>query len=220
VDGPLIVVNFKTYQTAHGAFAVKLAKIMSGIDVECRMIAVVSPFDLSSVVSAAPNLEVWCQHLDPIGFGSNTGWLHPETAIERGASGTLINHAEHKVSTEHIALLLEQTPDEFAVCACASDVEEAKVLASLSPEYVAVEPPGLIGGEISVTSADPEIISSTLQAVKEISNSVGVLCGAGVKDGKDVAKAIQLGTEGVLLASGVTKSEYPRESLEGLVSNL
>lgn len=220
MDGPLIVVNFKTYQTAHGASAVKLAKIMSGIDVECRMIAVVSPFDLSSVVSAAPNLEVWCQHLDPIGFGSNTGWLHPETAIERGASGTLINHAEHKVSTEHIAMLLEQTPDEFAVCACASDVEEAKVLASLSPEYVAVEPPGLIGGEISVTSADPEIISSTLQAVKEISNSVGVLCGAGVKDGKDVAKAIQLGTEGVLLASGVTKSEYPRESLEGLVSNL
>lgn len=220
MDGPLIVVNFKTYQTAHGASAVKLAKIMSGIDVECRMIAVVSPFDLSSVVSAAPNLEVWCQHLDPIGFGSNTGWLHPETAIERGASGTLINHAEHKVSTEHIAMLLEQTPDEFTVCACASDVEEAKVLASLSPEYVAVEPPGLIGGEISVTSADPEIISSTLQAVKEISNSVGVLCGAGVKDGKDVAKAIQLGTEGVLLASGVTKSEYPRESLEGLVSNL
>ena len=106
------------------------------------------------------------------------------------------------------------------VCACASDVEEAKVLASLSPEYIAVEPPGLIGGEISVTSADPEIISSTLQAVKEISDSVGVLCGAGVKDGKDVAKAIQLGTEGVLLASGVTKSEYPRESLEGLVSNL
>ena len=70
MDGPLIVVNFKTYQTAHGASAVKLAKIMSGIDVECRMIAVVSPFDLSSVVSAAPNLEVWCQHLDPIGFGS------------------------------------------------------------------------------------------------------------------------------------------------------
>ena len=220
MDGPLIVVNFKTYQTAHGESAVRLAKIMSDIDAECRMIAVVSPFDLSSVVSAAPHLEVWCQHLDPIGFGSNTGWLHPETAIERGASGTLINHAEHKVSTEHIAMLLEQTPDEFVVCACASDVEEAKVLASLNPEYVAVEPPGLIGGEISVTSADPEIISSTLQAVKEISDSVGVLCGAGVKDGKDVAKAIQLGTEGVLLASGVTKSESPRESLEGLVYDL
>ena len=220
VGDPLIVVNFKTYQTAHGASAVGMAQVMTDIEAQCTLIAVLSPFDLSSVVSAAPQLEVWCQHLDPIGFGSNTGWLHPETAIERGASGTLINHAEHKVSIEHVTILLEQVPDEFVVCACAADVEEAKALASLKPEYIAVEPPELIGGEISVTSADPEIISSTLQAVKEIADSVGVLCGAGVKDRNDVSKAIQLGTEGVLLASGVTKAEDPRESLEGLVRNL
>lgn len=220
MDGPLIVVNFKTYQNAHGASAVRLAQIMSDIEAECRMVAVVSPFDLSSVVSAAPQLEVWCQHLDPIGFGSNTGWLHPETAIDRGASGTLINHAEHKVSIEHVTMLIEQVPEEFVVCACAADVDEARKLASLNPEYVAVEPPELIGGEISVTSADPEIINSTLQAVKEISGSVGVLCGAGVKDGDDVAKAIHLGTRGVLLASGVTKSVDSRKSLEGLVRNL
>ena len=83
----------------------ELAKIMQQIETDARMVAVVSAFDLSSVVSAAPNLEVWTQHLDPIGFGSNTGWLHPETAMARGASGTLINHAEHKVSIEHIAML-------------------------------------------------------------------------------------------------------------------
>ena len=105
----LVVVNFKTYQTAHGTSAEDLARAMESIETDARMIAAVSAFDLSSVVAAAPNLEVWCQHLDPVGFGSNTGWLHPSTAIERGASGTLINHAEHKVSLEHVAMPVSYT---------------------------------------------------------------------------------------------------------------
>ena len=220
MSGPLVVVNFKTYQTAHGASAESLARAMSSIETEARMIAVVSAFDLSAVVSAAPDLEVWCQHLDPVGFGSNTGWLHPATAIERGASGTLVNHAEHKVSLEHVAMLLEQVPEGFEVCACAADVKEAIALAALAPDFVAVEPPELIGGDVSVTSADPEIVSGTARAVRDVSASVGILCGAGVKSGSDVSKAIELGTSGVLLASGVTKSADPVASLKDLISML
>ncbi len=217
---PLIIVNFKTYQGAQGHSAEVLARAMESVQTDARLVAAVSALDLSSVVEAAPNLEVWCQHLDPVGFGSNTGWLHPETAMERGASGTLINHAEHKVSLEHVAMLMEQIPDGFHVCACAADIHEAKALAALEPGFVAVEPPELIGGETSVTSADPGIVSGTAQAVREVASSVGILCGAGVKTGGDVAKAIQLGTSGVLLASGVTKSEDPRSSLIDLVSLL
>ncbi len=220
MSDPLVVVNFKTYQTAHGASAEDLARAMASIETDARMIAAVSAFDLSAVVAAAPNLEVWCQHLDPVGFGSNTGWLHPATAIERGASGALINHAEHKVGLEHVAMLLEQVPDDFEICACAGDIEEARALAALEPGFVAVEPPELIGGDVSVTSADPEIVSGTAQAVMDVSEVVGILCGAGVKSGSDVSKAIHLGTSGVLLASGVTKSDDPTSSLKDLVSLL
>ena len=216
----LIVVNFKTYQEAHGVAAEELAMIMQDIETDARMIAVVSAFDLSSVVSAAPNLEVWTQHLDPINFGSNTGWLHPETAICRGAKGTLINHAEHKVSIEHIAMLLDSVPEDFTVCACAADIDEARALSALEPNYVAVEPPELIGGEFSVTTANPDIVSGTAAAIREISEEVGILCGAGVKNGEDVATAINLGTSGVLLASGVTKVNDPRTSLNDLISKI
>tara|TARA_B110000444_G_scaffold119908_1_gene112687 strand:+ start:190 stop:852 length:663 start_codon:yes stop_codon:yes gene_type:complete len=216
----LVVVNFKTYETAHGIAAEKLALIMESIETDARMIAVVSAFDLSAVVSVAPNLEVWTQHLDPISFGSNTGWLHPETAIQRGAKGTLINHAEHKVSIEHIAMLLDTVPEWFTVCACAADIDEARALSALIPDYVAVEPPELIGGDISVTTADPEIVSSTARAIREISEEVGILCGAGVKNGNDVLKAIELGTSGVLLASGVTKVEDAKQALKDLVSKI
>jgi triosephosphate isomerase len=220
VSDCLVVVNFKTYQTAHGASAEELAVAMSGIETNARMIAAVSALDLAAVVAAAPDLEVWCQHLDPVGFGSNTGWLHPETAIERGATGTLINHAEHKVSIEHVAMLLDQVPEGFEVCACAADIDEAMAMAALVPNYVAVEPPELIGGDTSVTNADPDIVSDTAAAVREVSEEVEILCGAGVKTGADVAKAIELGTTGVLLASGVTKADDPAAALSGLISEL
>lgn len=218
---PLIVVNFKTYDSASAENANELAKameIVAGNDVE--IIAVTSAFDLYSVSQNALNVKVWSQHLDPVGYGSNTGWLHPETAIKRGAQGTIINHAENKVSLEHVEKLLGMLPDDFPVCACAADVEEARNLAKLNPTFIAVEPPELIGGDISVTTADPTIVSDSVAVVKEVNPNVRVLCGAGVKTGKDVATAIELGAEGVLLASGVTKASDVEAVMRDLVSSL
>jgi triosephosphate isomerase len=49
---------------------------------------------------------------------------------------------------------------------------------------------------------------------------VTVLCGAGVKTRKDVARALELGTSGVLLASGVVKAKDPEKALRDLVKGL
>ena len=219
MDAPLIVVNFKTYSTAMAQSADILGQHMANVETKARMVAVTSAFDLSSV-SSISGLEVWSQHLDPVGQGSHTGWLEPETAIARGASGTIINHAEHKVPLEHVEKLMAMLPDGFPICACAADVEEARALAKLGPTFIAVEPPELIGGDISVTTADPAIVSDTVAAVKEVNPNVRVLCGAGVKNGQDVATAISLGAEGVLLASGVTKANDVQQVLSDLVSLL
>ena len=219
MDKPLIVVNFKTYESASGQSAEDLAPSMEKFtNRNFRMIAVVSAFDLHSIASNSTNLEVWSQHLDPVGKGSYTGWLEPESAIYRGAVGTIINHAEHKVSIKHVKELMEMLPSDFPICACAADVSEAIELAKLNPTFIAVEPPELIGGDISVTTADPSIVTDTVKAVKSVNSNVRVLCGAGVKNGSDVRKAIELGAEGVLLASGVTKAEDVNAVLDDLSS--
>ena len=219
MDKPLIVVNFKTYESASGQSAEDLAATMEKFtNRNFRMIAVVSAFDLHSIASNSTNLEVWSQHLDPVGKGSYTGWLEPESAIYRGAVGTIINHAEHKVSIKHVKELMEMLPSDFPICACAADVSEAIELAKLNPTFIAVEPPELIGGDISVTTADPSIVTDTVKAVKSVNSNVRVLCGAGVKNGSDVRKAIELGAEGVLLASGVTKAEDVNAVLDDLSS--
>lgn len=219
MDKPLIVVNFKTYQTASGESAEQLAKVMEQVaDRNYRMIAVVSAFDLASISTNTDKVEVWSQHLDPVGKGSHTGWLEPDLAIHRGAVGTVINHAEHKVPIDHVRDLMAMLPENFPICACAADVEEAIALAKLGPTFIAVEPPELIGGDVSVTSADPSIVSDTVAAVKSTNPKVRVLCGAGVKNGADVKMAIELGAEGVLLASGVTKASDVSSVLNDLTS--
>ena len=56
VTQPLVVVNLKTYETAHGASAEALARAIANVETNARMVVAVSAFDLSSVVAAAPNL--------------------------------------------------------------------------------------------------------------------------------------------------------------------
>jgi triosephosphate isomerase len=45
--------------------------------------------------------------------------------------------------------------------------------------------------------------------VKRVNRDVVVLCGAGITSGEDVAAAIKLGTQGVLVASGIVKAKDP-----------
>ena len=59
MNKPLIVVNFKTYETASGDSAVSLAQEMDKFtDREFRMIAVASAFDLSSIAKSVTNLSL------------------------------------------------------------------------------------------------------------------------------------------------------------------
>ena len=85
---------------------------------------------------------------------------------------------------------------------------------------MAVEPPELIGSGISVAKADPDIIRSSVELVHSVNKNVKVLCGAGIQTGECVRTAVDLGADGVLLASGVVKAKDPEAVLRDLVSKL
>jgi triosephosphate isomerase len=67
---------------------------------------------------------------------------------------------------------------------------------------------------VSITSANPDSVKDFVRKVGSVSKP---LCGAGVKTGEDVKKAVELGTCGVLLASGITKAADPRKALGDLL---
>jgi triosephosphate isomerase len=56
--------------------------------------------------------------------------------------------------------------------------------------------------------------------VREVNADITILCGAGITRGADVAAALQLGTEGVLIASGIVKAADRRAALLDLVAPL
>jgi triosephosphate isomerase len=138
-----------------------------------------------------------------------------------GLQGTLINHSECRVSKEQVAWVCERARKVgFDVCVCAKDVPEAVMLAQYHPSAIAVEPPELIGSGISVSSANPEIVSESVAAIKKVSPSTLALVGAGVSNAGDVATSLKLGAEGVLLASAYVKAKDPEAWLRDVAKEL
>jgi triosephosphate isomerase (TIM) len=217
---PVIVLNVKTYSEAVGTNAVSLAQAMEKVSQETgvSMAIAVQASDIY-LCSQSVKIPVYAEHIDPVKPGSHTGWTLPEAVKAAGAVGTLINHSEHRLKLSDIDACLTRAKEvSLDQIVCTNNIMTSKVAAVLNPQFIAVEPPELIGGDISVTTADPGIVSGTVEEVKKINKNAKVLCGAGVKNGVDVKKALELGAEGVLLASGVVKAKDKIEVLRDLAS--
>lgn len=218
----VVIVNFKAYSEVDGTKAVDLARACEEVAAETGAdIMVCPPMVELAAVTESVNIPVLSQNSDPRKPGSATGWVTPSMVRACGCAGTLINHSEHKVPAESVGETVRLCRElGLITVVCADDVATAKELAAFSPNYIAVEPPELIGGDVSVTTADPGIVLRTVAEVRSVDPTVCVLCGAGVKNGNDVSAALDLGADGVLLASGVVKAEDPKAVLRDLVKGL
>ncbi len=219
---PVIIVNFKAYAEVEGPRSLELAEACQDVADETGVSFAVCPpvTEVSSVVRAV-TMPVWAQHMDPRKPGAATGWTTPELIKAAGAKGTLLNHSERRMVLADLALAVQMAKGQGLECCVCTDTEATSAAAaSLGPDLIAVEPPELIGGDVSVTDARPEVVSDAVRAVRRVDEGIKVLCGAGVKTGRDVAKAVELGAAGVLLASGVVKAKEPRKVLIDLVQFL
>jgi triosephosphate isomerase len=208
---PIIVVNFKTYTEATGKRAVELAQKCDKVHRETKISVAVAPqlADLTRVAEAV-NIPVFAQHTDPIRPGGYTGHVLAESVKEAGAIGTLINHSERQLKLSDIDQIIRIARENHLVSiVCANNPSTSMAVASLNPDAIAIEPPELIGTGIPVSKAQPEIITGTIKLVREVNKKVVILCGAGISHGEDVAAALKLGTQGVLVASGIVKAKDP-----------
>ena len=218
MKNPLIFINFKTYKQGTGKDAVKLAKICDKVAKRTKSnIAVVVQIADIYRVAQAVSIPVFAEHIDPITFGSHTGYTLPDDVKEAGAKGTLINHSEYHLFLDMVKKTIVAARKARLECiVCARTTAEAKKIAKLRPDFIAIEPPALIGGKISVSTARPALISNTVNACKPVK----VLAGAGIKNNKDVTKSLELGAKGILVASGVVRSKDPEKALLDLVKGL
>lgn len=216
---PVLIVNFKTYKEGIGVQAEELAKICEKVAEKTgKSIAIaVSPADIYRIAHLV-DIPVLSEHVDPDDYGTHTGKVIAEDVKDNGAVGTLLNHSEDQYRMDLLDKAIDRCRDAgLLTVVCANNEETAEAVAAFHPNYIAVEPPELIAGGLSVSTAKPEVISNTVQRVHRVAD-IPVLCGAGVKTKEDVRKALELGSQGILLASGVVKAKDPESVLLELVS--
>lgn len=222
IKTPIVILNFKTYLESSGVNALNLAKALESVSIETGITMAASP-QASDIfrINEETNIPLLAQHIDPISPGGHTGSNLLECMVEAGINGTLLNHSEQRMELADIDEVIKQTKknDIFSVV-CTNNIETSVAAAILNPEFVAVEPPELIGSGISVSQAEPEVVEGTVNKVKKVNKKTKVLCGAGISTGDDMRAALDLGANGVLLASGIILADNPKEALLDLVSKI
>jgi len=206
----MIFVNFKTYKQGTGKEAVGLAKICEEVEKETgiSIIPIVQVADIFRLASLG--LKVWAQHIDDVEFGPNTGKILPEAVFAAGAGGTILSHSENKLPTEVIGETIKRCREtELRVLVCCESPEEGKEIAKFKPDFLAYEPPELIGGDVSVSSAKPGVIKDFVREIKNIP----VVIGAGIHHQEDIKKGLLLGAAGFLVSSGVVLAKNQKQKL-------
>ena len=204
----MFIINCKNYDEISGDKIIKLAKISQKISKKYKIpIAIAPPHHLIPLIVKF-NVIVLAQHLDDNKIGSTTGFMIPEIVKKSKINGSLINHSEHRIPEKEIKNLIKRLKRlKLKTVLCVKNVNESKKYAKLNPTFIAIEPPELIGTGRAISTERPQLITKAVDSVKSAKNSTKLLCGAGIVSGNDVARAKQLGSKGILVASGIVKAK-------------
>lgn len=211
----MFIINCKNYEEIAGDKIVKFVKIVEKVSKKYKIkIAVAPPQHLIGLVSNS-SIPILAQHVDNSKIGSTTGFIIPELLKKSKVSGSLINHSEHRISEKEITeLVLRLRGLKMISVVCVKDVTEAKKYTKLNPDYIAIEPPELIGSGKAVSKERPDLITESVDVVNSANNKTKLLCGAGIVSGYDVTKALELGSKGILVASGIIKAKNWTKTIE------
>lgn len=211
----MIIINYKAYNQATGKAAEELTDKIENARKKSGEEIIITPS--TADLNRLDTEKMYAQHIDPVNPGSHTGHTTVETVKEAGATGTLLNHSERRLEKEKLKESIAIANEKgLTTVVCAQTPEECGEISEFNPDYIAYEPPELIGGDTSVSSAKPDLIEDAVEEAGDIT----LLTGAGIKTREDVEKSIELGCEGVLVASGVIKSEKPYEEIMELCEGL
>jgi len=202
------IVNFKNYPEVMGEGAIRLAKAAAGLSWELGIDVIVAPpTPMLHTIASTVKIPVFAQKADLGEQGKSTGSTIPESIKAAGCSGSLLNHSESRIQMDALRQTIERMKAVgLTSCACAETAEEAVEVSMFNPEFLAIEPPELIGTGRAVSKARPELLTGTAEALAKAGYKGSLLCGAGIVSREDVASAMKLGTEGILVASSVVKA--------------
>ncbi len=215
VQPPIFSVGFKSYIEGTGKRALEIAKIAESVSLKTGICIIVEPqFVDIAALAREVSIPVFAQHIDPIEPGASTGHVLPEAVKEAGAAGTMINHAERRLTLTDIHRAIKRAREnKLKSMVCVDTPEEASAIARLKPDIVAAEPPKLIGTGRAVSRFDTGFVTKSVEMVKAVDPNIMVLAGAGISTGKDAEVVLSLGADGTGAASAIVKAKDPYKLL-------
>jgi triosephosphate isomerase len=218
---PLFEIGLKGY--LYGRKALELAIAADRLSKEYEVMIIFDPqyVDIPVIARETERLLVFAQHMDPLQIGRGTGSVLPEALKEAGAVGTLLNHAERRLTLADINNTIGRA-DEVGLMTmvCADSPEEAAAVAHLNPNIILAEPPALIGTETSIGKGQKGFITRSMEMIKSINPDILVFNSAGIRTAEDVAEVIRLGAEATGSTSGILRSEKPIKTMEEMIKAL
>lgn len=216
----LFFVNFKNYTQAYEGFP----KIYQDLEEVAKRYPQVTtifapPPLLLAKVAAVVKIPLWAQHLDPYPLGKFTGFLPAEALAKVGAVGAFLSHSEHPLDDGMLEKTVGVAKEAgLLVLIFAATPEAVRNAKELTPNFIAYEPPELIGAGvregISVATAKPDIISQAVEAARPIP----LVIGAGIFQREDIRVGLKLGAVGAAASSAIVTAPEPAKVLNELLS--
>ena len=204
----MFIINCKNYEEISGDKIKKFIKIAEQVSKKYKIKIAISPPQHLIGLVANSSIPILAQHIDDSKIGSTTGYIIPELLKKSKVKGSLINHSEHRISSKEIEKLVVKLKElKMISIVCVKDVAEVKKYLKINPDFIAIEPPELIGSGKAISTEKPDLIQKAARIVNDSKNKTKLLCGAGIVSGEDVAKSIELGSKGILVASGIIKAK-------------
>ena len=204
----MFIINCKNYEEISGDKIKKFIEIAEQVSKKYKIKIAISPPQHLIGLVANSSIPILAQHIDDSKIGSTTGYIIPELLKKSKVKGSLINHSEHRISSKEIEKLVVKLKElKMISIVCVKDVAEVKRYLKINPDFIAIEPPELIGSGKAISTEKPDLIQKAAKIVNDSKNKTKLLCGAGIVSGEDVAKSLELGSKGILVASGIIKAK-------------
>jgi len=216
-NGPFII-NLKNYSEISGEKALLIAKEAEKVCLDLDVRILLSPPQfLLAWIAKNIGIEIIAQHVDSNEIGPSTGFSIPEMIKGAGGVGSIINHSEHPIDITTITKIIEKMRSLYLISiVCAKNLDELKVISRIEPDFIAIEPPELIGTKRSISTEKPALIKESSAYLETNGIKSKLICGAGINTADDVRIALKLGAVGILAASSIVKADRWYDKIHSL----
>ena len=182
-------------------------------------VCVIATLPVTEIEPAArlfPDLHLFAQHMDPDLPGYSVGRVIAEALADAGASGVMLNHADHLMRLDDIAAAVGRARSNgLTSLVCAADEAAAAAVAALSPDILLYEPRALIG---HAGGARRPWIPRINALVRAIEPRTLIMHAGGVATPENARDVVRAGAAGTGATSAIISAPDRGKVVEGFLS--